>query len=349
MLKNTICQLYIFLIKSTLLKFFNHQYILNSNFSYLDCMLSLLAKKYYFLSYKKHYQKADLAKAYASLIMFHIVNCKLRFKIGEKRGISYRRSRIYLSFLMTREVCLFLEQEIKGVSRYIDRIGITKINTRIWRKKTHSGKKKIFIFGPLAGEGDCKYFSDRSMILFKPHNISKKYHGNVELFLNKSHVINLPQDVHDAIYNEKYSKIYFRDYVPKKYCNINKTRLVHECDSFKGFLALNRLLFNHISCYGSIDAFIVGINYFLTEVKYSKDYTDSVANINVIRDNDFYLSTFKDHDLLLNYVATKYFIESGYVTVSGSQEFLDVMSMGVKKFSLEINKVYGFEKQRSKA
>jgi hypothetical protein len=340
MVKNTICQLYLFLIKSTLLKFFNYQYIFNSNFSYLDCILSLFTKKYFSLSYKKYYLKADLVKAYASLVMFHIVNCKLRSKIGKKRSISYRRSRIYLAFLMTREVCLFLEQEIKGVSRYIDLEGLSKINTRIWKKKGYSDKKKIFIFGPFAEEKDYKYFSDRSMILFKPDDISKKHHGNVELFLNKSHVKNLPQDVYNAVYNESYSKIYFRDCVPQEYCDINKTRLAHDCNSIKGFLALNRLFYNHIHCYGSVDAVIVGINYFLTENKYSKNYPDSVAHIGVKRDRNYYLSSFLEHDLLLNYMASKYFIETGYVTVTESKEFVDIISMGVNKFIKKINHLY---------
>jgi hypothetical protein len=341
MFKKYTVLIYLFLIKSTLLKFFNYQYIFNSNFSYLDCVLSVFVKKYYSLSYREHYQAADLVESYASRVMFHIVNCKMRSKIGDKRSASYRQSRIYLSLMMTQEVCLFLENEVNGVSEYVDLVGIAKINTRIWRRKnTSTGNKKIFIFGPLAEEEDCKYFANRSMLLFKPHDISKRYHGNVDLFLNNSHYVNLPQEVSDAVYSGAYSKIYFRDSVPEEYSAVDKSQLIHEHDSFKGFLAINRLFYNYIFYYGSVDVVIVGLNYFLTEKKYSTGYTDSLVNFNVKRDNNYHLSIFSEHDLLFNYMVSKYLIESGYVTVNESQEFSNVISMGIDKFSREISKLY---------
>jgi len=246
--------------------------------------------------------------------------------------------------MLTREYCDYLSSKIFDIEDYVRQTKMDRINKWIWRKRyIGSTSLRLYIYGPLSEEGDCNDDVSRRTINFKPDTQCNNYTGSSDLFVNhyfSSHgVHNLIAEIPDG----KYNCIYFRGEIPNIMEEYSETEslLCHEHDRFSNLLALNRVLCNYLSHSAHLDVVVTGINYFLSKKKYSKHYERMSEKGGFKRNRKSNLTGNMNHDVIMNFMYTKYLIETKQVKLSQSEEFKAIMFLSLPDY---INKYISFRK-----
>jgi hypothetical protein len=330
-----IINIYILLINHILRCKIYKPNIINSYLSRFETTKTLVVgilSRYYSLSYSLNFFKLNLRRAYADKVMLNI----LIYNVYPYKSKEHRESRSYLALMMTNDMCLFLEDDIDGIKEYIDSSNIAIYNARLWR---HSRKyklrniKKLYVFGPLSEDNECLNYPDRELILFKPYELNKNnYHGKVNLFLNQNFSNKLESDFVSASNNSYYKSIYVRNTLPFLVKKSNKVRILNESDRYPGLLAFNRMLHTYSSDNLFLDISVTGLNFYLSEYRYSDKYHNIIKKEGYKRNKKNDLMDMVLHDLLMNFMFAKRLFESGGYKLTDSVKFKTIIDMSLSEY-----------------
>ena len=307
-----------------------HAFCIDNKYSISSRVVHHTLQRYFVLKYKILFLCLDIQSAYSYKLMSTIMSRHQQANIKLSESATQ-----YLALVLHAENISLIEDEIEDIYDYIHATELSKISESLWREiKTSEKPYKYFLYGPLSHKGDCeKVCEGRELVYFKPVSGCDDA-GPSMLFANgffsEKGYINLIDRVND----NKYHEIVFRNTIPEIFNNRGDIRvsLCKEHPLFSSLLSLNRFLYHAVCMHRTIDVVVTGINYYTSNKMHSDDYMEVAIRGGYNRNDRKVLVEQMSHDLIFNFIYTKYLIKTGQVNITDSKDFSSIMNKNIKTY-----------------